>query len=137
MLTCEHCKQPIQSKNDLVVMPQWWLIPRPLHKACWGDVSVQHGGLGSLSYQTGMIQGRRQVHIAVNSVFFTALSIVLFLLGVFILFAGIHPTVTSAGQTTVASSGATIIFKLIALVLLSLPLLERIWSYTRIEKKVG
>ena len=139
MITCEHCKQPIQSKTDLIVMPQWLVVPRALHKACWGEISMQHGGVGSVSYQTGMLQNRRRMRVALNSGAFTALAVILFGLGLFIFFANISGsvTVTANGAATAATAGQIMTLKWIALVVLTLPILERLWSYLGIEKKIS
>lgn len=136
-IICQKCKQPIQSKNDLIVMTQWWFFPRPLHKSCWGDLSMANKGLGSIGYQTGEFQGKGQKHIAINTVFYTIVSPIIFLIGLYVLISNINPNITSGGQTTVATPTQTIIFKLIILVLFSIPLIQRIWSYLMIEKKIA
>ena len=137
MIICQHCKKQIESKNDLIVMAWWWLFPRPLHKSCWGDITMANKGIGSLSYQTGALQGKNRPHIAINSVFFTIISIALFLLGLYILFANFQSTITSGGQTVNATPAQTILVKLLFLVVLSIPLIQKIWVYTTIEKKIG
>ena len=135
-IICQKCKQPIQSKNDLIVMLQWWIIPRPLHKACWGELAMVTKGAGSVSYETGIFQNKKRKNIALNTAFYTVFSTVLFLIGLFVLFANIHPIITSSGQEAAASPTQIMIFKLIIFVVCLVPLLERAWSYMVIEKKL-
>lgn len=135
-IICQKCKQPIQSKNDLIVMRQWWFFPRPLHKSCWGNIATANMGVGSISYGTGAMQGKG-MNIAINSVFNTIISVILFLLGLFVLVANFQPTVNSGGQTVAATSSQTVIIKLVFFILLSIPLIQRIWSYMRIESKIN
>lgn len=136
-IICQKCKQPIQSKNDLIVMLQWWFFPRPLHKSCWGDLSMANKGLGSISYQTGEFQGKKQKHLAINTPFFAILSPVVFLVGLYVLFANFTPTIVSNGQTFLATSTQTLILKLVIFVLCAFPLFWRVWSYIMIEKKIN
>lgn len=120
------------------MMPQWWLVPRALHKKCWGDLQMQRQGVGSFSYQTGALQGRRRMQIAVNTLVFSIVAVLFFALGIFILFAHAGPVVTTSpgGQTATASAGQALVFKLVFFVILMFPLIERVWSYFKIEKKV-
>lgn len=136
-IICQKCKQSIVSKNDLIVMLQWWFIPRPLHKSCWGDLSMANKGVGSLSYQTGEFQGKKQKHLAINTIFYTILSLVVFLVGLYMLFANVNPTITSGDQIVVATSAQIIILKLIIFILCSVPLIQRVWSYAKIEKNLS
>lgn len=136
-IICQKCKQPIESKKDLIVMLQWWFIPRPLHNACYGQLWTANKGLGSISYQTGEFQGKKQKHIAINTPFFTILSPVVFLVGLYVLFANFTPTIISNGQTFLATPAQTLILKLVIFVFCSLPLFWRFWSYTTIEKKIN
>ena len=136
-IICQKCKQPIESKNDLIVMLQWSCIPRPLHKKCWGELAMVNKGAGSISYETGIFQNQKRKNMALNTVFYTGFSIVLFLIGLFVAFANFQPVVTSGGQATVSSPTQTIVFKMIVFIVCLVPLLERIWSYTMIERKIN
>ena len=135
-VTCEHCKKEISSKNDLIVMPQWWIIPKPLHKACWGNLTVSRAGVGSVSYGTGVFSGRNRMKIAVNSAFFSVIAVIFLVLSFVVLtmdFSG--ATVTSDGVERAPSEGETILFKSIISLLLLIPLLIRVWSFTSIESR--
>ena len=135
---CHHCKKPIESKADLIVMRKWWVLPRPLHKQCWGDLFLSKGGLGTISFQTGIFQSRKNPFIPINSALFTIVSIIAFIIGLFILFA----VDFSAGRFVVGGvERALTLLEILGLkafffVLFSVPLIQRLYSYKGLEKKL-
>lgn len=141
-IICQECKQPIASKKDLIVVLQWWFIPRPLHNTCWGQLWTAHKGVGSISYQTGVyqagvLQGKNRKYI-INTPMFTIFSLIIFLIGVYVLlFANFSSTIVSNGRTFLVTPIQTLISKLVIFVLCSLPLVLRMWSYIMIEKKIN
>jgi hypothetical protein len=136
-VTCEHCKKPIESKEDLIVMTQWGFIPRPLHKQCWGNLAVSHGGAGSVSYGTGAFRRKRGFNIAVNSTFFKVIAIVGLFIGLFILTLDLSTgTFTVNGVERAPTSTEAIGIKAILFFICMIPLLIRIWSYKSIESKL-
>ena len=134
---CEHCKQPIESKDDLIVMRQWWFLTKPLHKKCWGDLAMGHGGIGSVSYQTGMLQGRKQTHIAINSALYTIIAIISLILAIVILFLDFSSaTMSSGGVTTKVSPEVQILLKGVFFLILLIAPMQRFWSYTKYESQL-
>jgi len=136
-VNCEHCKKPIESKQDLLVMTQWGFIPRPLHKQCWGNLASSHGGVGSVSYGTGALGGRRQRHIAINSTFFKAIAVIFLFIGLFILILDFSAmTFTINGAERAPTFNESILIKAILFLLFLIPLFIKIWSFKAIESKI-
>jgi len=135
---CEHCKNPIESRDDLVVMRQWCFIPRALHKKCWGDIAMTHGGASSISYGTGIFRDRQQPLIAINSIAFTIIAIIFMLIGLYVfLFADLSTaTISVSGTVRALTANETMVFRAIILVVFFAPLLVRLWVYNSIENKL-
>jgi len=136
---CSHCKKEITSKSELLVMLKWWFFPKPLHKACWGEIVSAHAGFGSISYQTGAFEGKNKRHIAVNSAFFTLLAIIALFIGIFIVvFVDLSKAaVTSNGNPVQLSSELALLVKTVLFLVLLIPLFQRFWSLSAFESKLS
>jgi len=137
---CAHCNNPIESKNDLIVMRRWLLFPKALHKKCWGEQFSTHGGAGSVGYGTGVFAGRQRGlnlrYIPVNSTFFTIIAVIALIIGFFIFTVDMSTATFTANGVDRAPTGAeTVMIKSVIGVLFALPAIQRIWSYSSIEKK--
>ncbi|MFH1895197.1 MAG: hypothetical protein ABIJ74_01255 [archaeon] len=136
-VTCEHCKNPIESKNDLIVMPQWGFLPRPLHKQCWGNLASVHGGVGSVSYGTGAFRKKRGLNIPINSVFFTLIALILLVAGFFVLTMDLSgTTISSNGADRAPTETESILIQVILFFVLLIPLIVRLWSFAAIETRL-
>lgn len=135
---CEHCKQPVESKDDLIVMRQWLFLAKPLHKRCWGDLFMGIGGAGSVSYQTGVFQGRRQRHIPINSAMFTIIAAFSLLLAIAVLFLDFSgATTTSGGVARPAGLATQMLLKIVLFIILLIAPVQRLWSYFNIESRIS
>ena len=134
---CNHCGKPIESQQDLIVERKWWLFPKPLHKACWADLFTTHGGVGTISYQTGAFQNRKQPQIAINTAFFSLIAVVALVIGIAILFLDFSGgTATVNGVARTLTSQEQLILKAIIFVILLVPMIQRVYSSTQIESKI-
>ena len=137
MVECEHCKKEIESKKDLLVMAQWGIIPRPLHKVCWGDLASSHAGVGSVSYGTGAFRKRNSFNIPVNSLFSSLVAVIFLAAAFFVLtfdFSG--SAITENGVQRALTGTETMIVPIILFVVLLVPVLVRLWSYFLIESRI-
>lgn len=135
---CHHCKKPIESKADLLVMRKWWILPRPLHKQCWGELFLSKGGLGTISFQTGVFRSKQAYHTAINSALFTVLSIIVFFLGIFLVLAIDFSTVKFVveGVQRNPSFLEALGIRIVIFLLFSIPIIQRVYSYNALEKKL-
>ena len=98
---------------------------------------MTHGGVGSITYSTGIFQGRNNAHIPINSAFGTIIALISLIAALSLLFwnfAG--ATITVNGVTQPATYLDSLPLRLILAVLFSIPFWQKIYSYTAIESKI-
>ena len=94
---------------------------------------MSHGGVGSVSYQTGALQGRRQSHIAINSPFYWVIAIIGVLIGLFILTLDFSQSVQVNGQAQPLGLVEQLLINLVILFFALIPMIQRLWSKFKYE----